>query len=289
MKMPTTSVNKTDAVWTRSIVSAKMGATTPINKTNTVWTRSIVSENPTDATQSNAQTDATGHVPTTTQNIPTNAIRRAPTNPMPQRKSPRAAFHDYNGGVYFITICTAERQHYFGEITDGKMQLSPLGQCLNDNAAAISQHLDDVEMPVFVVMPNHFHAIVHIKRTDATKSNGGTNVTKSDGVGTRSIVSENPTDATGRVPTTTQNIQTNAIGRVPTMETKPIHHQNNRLAVVVGSIKAHVSRFARRNHITFGWQSRYHDHIIRDLNDWHQLSEYILHNPAHWADDCFAK
>ncbi len=28
----------------------------------------------------------------------------------------RASWHDYNGGEYFITICTKDRVHYFGEI-----------------------------------------------------------------------------------------------------------------------------------------------------------------------------
>ena len=31
--------------------------------------------------------------------------------------SARANWHDYNGGVYFVTICTKNREHYFGEIT----------------------------------------------------------------------------------------------------------------------------------------------------------------------------
>ncbi len=30
--------------------------------------------------------------------------------------SARANWHDYNGGIYFITICTKNREHYFGEI-----------------------------------------------------------------------------------------------------------------------------------------------------------------------------
>ena len=30
--------------------------------------------------------------------------------------SARAKWHDYNGGIYFITICTKYRMHYFGEI-----------------------------------------------------------------------------------------------------------------------------------------------------------------------------
>lgn len=35
--------------------------------------------------------------------------------PFIQRKSPRAAFHDYNNGDYFVTICTKGHKHYFGK------------------------------------------------------------------------------------------------------------------------------------------------------------------------------
>ena len=38
----------------------------------------------------------------------------------PCRKYPRADFHDYNGGMYFVTVCTHDKCHYFGKIDDGK-------------------------------------------------------------------------------------------------------------------------------------------------------------------------
>lgn len=37
-------------------------------------------------------------------------------NDCPVRKNIRAEFHDYSGGDYFITICTRDKKHYFGEI-----------------------------------------------------------------------------------------------------------------------------------------------------------------------------
>lgn len=36
---------------------------------------------------------------------------------MENRHQFRADWHDYNGGIYFVTICCAEKRHYFGEIT----------------------------------------------------------------------------------------------------------------------------------------------------------------------------
>jgi len=43
-------------------------------------------------------------------------------------KSARLAGYDYRqAGLYFITICTHNREHYFGEIVDNEMKLSNIG------------------------------------------------------------------------------------------------------------------------------------------------------------------
>ena len=99
----------------------------------------------------------------------TDAPRCVPTSgqkdgQLPSRKSPRANFHDYNGGNYFVTICTKEKRHYFGEIIDGRMVLSLIGRFANEGLASIHTHHAYVEVPLYVVMPNHIHAIVCIHR-----------------------------------------------------------------------------------------------------------------------------
>lgn len=78
------------------------------------------------------------------------------------RKYPRANFHNYNGGEYFVTFCTRNKKHYFGEIADGKMHLSRVGYFLQSNIESIQSHFDDVIIPLFVIMPNHVHAIISI-------------------------------------------------------------------------------------------------------------------------------
>ncbi len=42
--------------------------------------------------------------------------------------SARAAWHDYLGGAYFVTICTKDREFYFGKIEDEQMHLSEIGE-----------------------------------------------------------------------------------------------------------------------------------------------------------------
>jgi len=77
-------------------------------------------------------------------------------------KSARAAWHDYGGGAYFITICAKNHEHYFGEIENGVVKLSEIGTNVIGNLQNINYHYPYAEIPLFVVMPNHVHAIVLI-------------------------------------------------------------------------------------------------------------------------------
>ena len=80
--------------------------------------------------------------------------------------SARPVRHDYNGGDYFITICTSGREHYFGEIVNGEMILNDLGMKLNELIVEIPSHHPYAQIPVYLVMPNHVHLIVCIDGTD---------------------------------------------------------------------------------------------------------------------------
>ena len=77
--------------------------------------------------------------------------------------SARAAWWDYrNDAAYFITICTAGREHYFGEIANGNMRLSDIGQIANQYWQEIPVHFPFIKLDAFVVMPNHVHGILVI-------------------------------------------------------------------------------------------------------------------------------
>lgn len=162
-----------------------------------------------------------------------------------KRKSPRAEFHNYSGGDYFVTICTRDKAHYFGEIHNGEMHLSPIGKYCAQQLDNVTTHYPYAQIPLYSVMPNHIHAIISIDYNRAVSAD----------------------DNRTHEPC------------VPTFRTA--------LSVVIGGLKRAVTMCARRNDIEFGWQSRYHDHIIRGTHDGNMISEYIQNNVAHWADDCF--
>ena len=70
---------------------------------------------------------------------------------------------DYsNNGAYFITICTQNREHFFGTIQNGIMQLSEIGKLAEQFWYEIPNNFPMVELGNFVVMPNHVHGILII-------------------------------------------------------------------------------------------------------------------------------
>jgi len=51
--------------------------------------------------------------------------------------SARAEWHNYNGGTYFVTICTQNREQHFGKIVydqndEAQMDYTEMGQYANE-------------------------------------------------------------------------------------------------------------------------------------------------------------
>ncbi|HAI74853.1 MAG TPA: hypothetical protein DCM08_01285, partial [Microscillaceae bacterium] len=63
--------------------------------------------------------------------------------------------------------------------------------------------------------------------------------------------------------------------------------QSKNLASIIRGYKSAVTTYARKNQIEFGWQPRFHEHIIRSMADYHRISNYIINNPAKWHEDKF--
>jgi putative transposase len=77
------------------------------------------------------------------------------------RRSIRLKNYDYTqSGAYFVTICTINRIHLFGEIIDGEMSLNPAGGMVKTIWHEIPAHYSYVEIDAFVIMPNHIHRII---------------------------------------------------------------------------------------------------------------------------------
>jgi|SRR6266852_5080589 len=80
--------------------------------------------------------------------------------------SRRLQTRDYaSPGVYFVTICANFRRSVFGKVIGSDVQLNPLGEIARQTWVTIPSHFEGVNLPAFVVMPNHVHGIVEIGTT----------------------------------------------------------------------------------------------------------------------------
>lgn len=178
---------------------------------------------------------------------------------------------DYGShGLYFVTICTKDRIHYFGEIvephnraannnnvetdnypspnqnnmgiyeTDNypSLRVTQIGQIAIDFWQEIPKHYPFVELDEFVIMPNHLHGILFFNRPEKA------------------------------------NWNENKFGS-----------QSQNLGAVIRGYKASVKRYANNSQTEFDWQTRFHDRIIRDEKELRAIRGYIINNPKKWAND----
>jgi len=61
----------------------------------------------------------------------------------------------------------------------------------------------------------------------------------------------------------------------------------NSVSSIIGSYKSAVTKHAHRLGFEFAWQTRFHDHIIRDEKSFNTISNYIINNPVNWQEDKF--
>ncbi|MFD1603222.1 transposase [Flavobacterium artemisiae] len=180
----------------------------------------------------------------------------------------RAQWWDYGwNGAYFITICTQDRKHYFGEIHNGKMILSEAGIIADILWHQIPMHHKNIELGDFVVMPNHIHGILIIDKQ--------LNNIDLDNVNNTNILNDANIVQTGH-----------ALSQQPGSQ----RYQNigkNTISSVVGSYKSAVTKHANRLGYPHQWQKLFYDNIIRSNNDYQKISDYIVSNPENWEKDKF--
>jgi REP element-mobilizing transposase RayT len=183
-------------------------------------------------------------------------------------KSARHPNWDYSSnGLYFVTICTQNREHFFGEIDNNKMNLSEIGKIVNQCWSQIPEHFPFVVLHNHIVMPNHIHGIIEIAKNDDGFNDDG------DNVGDCNI----ETQYFASLPQTiTTNESKNKFGP-----------QSKNLASIVRGFKIGVTKNVKNINPDFKWQPRYHDHIIRNDKSFHTICNYIEQNPLNWEKDKF--
>ena len=200
--------------------------------------------------------------------------------------SARLQSWDYGwDGAYYITICTHNRKQYFGDVVNGKMQLSNIGVLADVFWHEIKNHSKNTELGEFIVMPNHVHGILLIVGND-DEYRYGNSIENRDGDenGNENDIRRDKAClvSTGTDTDTNTDMVTKTIGQ------KRFQNQGkNTVSSIIGSYESAVSKHAHRLGYEFEWQSRFYDHIIRDDESYTRIADYIINNPKNWENDKF--
>ena len=172
--------------------------------------------------------------------------------------STRLPGYDYGqNGMYFITICTKNRQPYFGNIevpsndwNAAFLQHAKLGEKAIECWAAIPDFASFVQLDAFILMPDHLHGILIFDKVN------------SDGA----------------------SAETRSVASLQAYENR-FGPQSQNLASVLRGFKSAVTTYARHQEIEFQWQSRFHERIIRNQNELERIQNYIITNPSRWESE----
>jgi putative transposase len=163
------------------------------------------------------------------------------------RRSIRLKGYDYSSnGAYFLTICVRNYECLLGEIQDGQMILNQYGELVRAVWEDLPNQVSDIDLDEYVIMPNHFHAILVIDKS-----------------GNSAEIYENLdiNDEKER----RKMILPKVVGRFKMLAAKAINQSRE----IEGSF----------------WQRNYYEHIIRSEEDCQKIREYIINNPMQWELD----
>jgi putative transposase len=213
------------------------------------------------------------------------------------RRSIRLKGYDYTQpGAYLINICIHGRECLFGEIIDGEMHLNEAGQIVVQTWQDLPNHVSNVQLDAFVVMPNHVHRIIIITDRAGVVGSGSvgagsepapTTIGPGPTAGPGSVAGSGPTTGPGPVAVVvgSGSVGSGSVGAGS--EPAPIRSSHG-LPEIVRQFKTFSARRINELRGTPGthvWQRNYYEHIIRDEFSLSRIRQYIAENPVRWDAD----
>ncbi|MDR0648173.1 MAG: hypothetical protein LBF92_02405 [Synergistaceae bacterium] len=194
-----------------------------------------------------------------------------------RRRSIRLRGYDYSqNGAYFVTICTQNRECLFGDIVDGEMQMNNAGRMVEKWCQEITRKYTDIHVNEYIVMPNHFHAIIvnadpapdpDPVRADLCVCPGGEHM----GPGGEHGCSGGEHGRSGGAGEHIGSPLHRCVQWFKTMTTNEyIRYVKN------NGWKPFDKRL---------WQRNYYEHIIRSDDEYARIAAYIAGNPMNWRND----
>lgn len=184
-----------------------------------------------------------------------------------KRRTIRLMNYDYSQeGLYSVTVCCQDKICRFGEVGNGVMVLNGAGKIAHDEWLRTLQLRTNIELGEFIIMPNHMHGIIIIKSKD---------------VGANCI---RPND---------ENVYNTGVCNTPLQEKiNELSSPSQTLGTLIRGYKASVTKKIRQLYNIENlsiWQRNYYEHIIRNEESHHKITDYIINNPYNWENDNYYK
>ena len=177
-------------------------------------------------------------------------------------------------GYYFITIVTQDRVCNLGEIKNNKMILSEFGKIVKTEFEKSFQIRSELIQHEDIIMPNHIHALVEINQS------GKRNDLKMKRAAKREDYQQN------HEAFRDLKIKRNLPIRLPQSISSFIagfkSSVNTKIDDYIDEQQLNIPKYNRKNHF---FQPNYHDHVIRDDQEYQKIKYYIRFNPKNWNYD----
>jgi len=163
------------------------------------------------------------------------------------------------------------------------MHLNVIGEMVRDVWNEIPAHYPGIDIDASVVMPNHFHGIIILRRETETAVGAGPRACPFTVAGPRACPPLNGTTNRGHdIPAGQPQ------GVAPTAKRLSLPDVVHRFKSLTTARYRHgVKQYAWPDSPGHFWQPNYHEHIIRDDMDLNRIRDYIINNPAQWDRDRF--
>jgi len=164
----------------------------------------------------------------------------------PQRKRLRLQNYNYSSNwFYFVTICTKNRENYFGKINNWKMFLNKYWKIVKREILKTKDLRKEINLDKFVIMPNHLHLIIIIDNVETA--------------GIRSLP------------------------KLPEWQQKTKNNLSNSIHWIKSSVTKEIRK--QFDDFTFARQKSFFDVIIKNDEQLEKTRQYILNNPLKWEND----
>jgi len=174
----------------------------------------------------------------------------------------------------------------------------PVGRIVVDEWLASAVVRQSIDLDRFVVMPNHFHAIVWVAWAGGAPLCGAAgDLPVAPAGAVRGCSGDLPVAPAGAVrscssdlPVAPTGVIRGCSGDLPVAPTgaRARGPAARSLGALLGNFKAAVTRQARRATGMPGlriWQRNYFERVLRDYDELLAHRQYIIDNPAHWEED----